>query len=150
MKRLDPEWWATVTHEFQAHVREETGFLEAYEALAAASDDETVRFLLELIVADERRHHDLFSSLADASVAGGGGPTRPSITREQADGLTEPTQRFLDAEREESGKLAALRKELKPLRTDTLWPLLVELMEIDTAKHVRILEYLAERLAAAR
>jgi len=36
------------------------------------------------------------------------------------------------------------------LRTDTLWPLLVELMEIDTAKHVRILEYLAERLAAAR
>jgi rubrerythrin len=150
MRRLDPEWWATVTHEFQAHVREETGFLEAYEALAAASDDETVRFLLELIVADERRHHDLFSSLAEASVAGGGGAAGPGLTAEEADRLLEPTQRFLDAEREESGKLAALRKELKPLRTDTLWPLLVELMEIDTAKHVRILEYLGERLAAAR
>jgi hypothetical protein len=150
MRRLDPEWWATVTHEFQAHVREETGFLEAYEALVAGCDDETVRFLLELIVADERRHHDLFSSLADAAVAGGGGPTPPGVTPEEAARLLEPTRRFLDAEREESRKLAALHKELKPLHSDTSWPLIVELMQIDTAKHVRILEYLCERLAAAR
>ena len=150
MRRLDPEWWATVTHEFQAHVREETGFLEAYEALVAGCDDETVRFLLELIVADERRHHDLFTSMADASVGEGAFPEPPALSADVARALLEPTERFLDAEREESRKLAALHKELKPLHSDTSWPLIVELMQIDTAKHVRILEYLCERLAAAR
>jgi rubrerythrin len=152
MRRLDGEWWATVIHEFRAHVREEATFLDAYEALVAESSDESVRFLLELIVADEHRHHDLFSSMADASVAddaGDGLPAAPRLSAETARRLLEPTERFLDAEREETKKLAALRRELKPLRTDTLWPLLVELMEVDTGKHVRILEYLRDRLTEA-
>jgi len=150
MKRLDGEWWATVIHEFRAHVREETGFLDAYEALVAGSEDESVRFLLELIVADEHRHHDLFSSMAEASVGADDAlPAAPRITPEAARQLLEPTTRFLEAEHEETRKLAALRRELKPVRTDTLWPLLVELMEFDTAKHVRILEYLRDRLAEA-
>jgi rubrerythrin len=150
MKRLDGEWWATVIHEFRAHVREEVGFLEAYEALVAGSEDESVRFLLELIVADEHRHHDLFSSMAEASVGGDDAlPAAPRISPAAARLLLEPTTRFLEAEHEETRKLAALRRELKPVRTDTLWPLLVELMEFDTAKHVRILEYLRDRLAEA-
>ena len=159
MKQLDGEWWATVIHEFRTHVREESEFLAAYEGLVADSEDESVRFLLELIIGDERRHHDLFSSLADASVAADAvpaGPSRsgsslsgPSLSAEQARRLLEPTARFLQAERDESRKLAALRAQLKPVRTDTLWPLLVELMEIDTAKHVRILSYLHDRLEAA-
>ena len=150
MRQLDHERWAALIHQFQAHVREETAFLEAYEALAANSQDESVRLLLELIVADERRHHDLFASLAAASVAADAPPAAPALPPEEARRLLEPTRRFLDAEREESRSLAALRKELKPLRGETVWPLLVELMEIDTAKHVRILEYLGERLAAVR
>jgi rubrerythrin len=150
VRQLDDERWATLIHQFQAHVREETSFLEAYEALVAECDDDSVRLLLDLIVADERRHHDLFASLAEASVAANGRPAAPALSSDQARRLAEPTQRFLAAEREESRNLAALRKELKPLRRETLWPLLVELMEIDTAKHVRILEYLSERVAAAR
>ncbi len=149
MRQLDGEWWATVIHEFRAHVREESEFLTAYEGLVADSEDESVRFLLELIIGDERRHHDLFSSLADASVATDALPAAPSLSGEQARRLLEPTARFLQAERDESRKLAALRAQLKPVRTDTLWPLLVELMEIDTAKHVRILSYLHDRLEAA-
>jgi len=149
MKRPDGEWWATVIHEFRAHVREEVGFLDAYEALVADSEDESVRFLLELIVADEHRHHDLFSSMAEASVGEDTLPGAPRISVDAARLLLEPTTRFLEAEHEETRKLAALRRELKPVRTDTLWPLLVELMEFDTAKHVRILEYLRDRLAEA-
>ena len=149
VKRLDDEWWARVVHEFRSHVREESGFLSSYEALVASADDEAVRFLLELIIGDERRHHDLFMSMADASVGEAPFPEPPRLPPDTARLLLEPTERFLDAEREESKKLAELRKGLKPAGSDTLWPLMVELMEIDTSKHVRILEFLRDRLSQA-
>lgn len=146
MKQLDGEWWARVVHEFRSHVREESGFLESYEALVSESEDPSVRFLLELIIGDEHRHHDLFTSMADASVGEGAFPEPPALSPELARRLLEPTERFLEAEREESKKLAALRKDLKPAGEGTLWPLIVELMEIDTSKHIRILEFLRDRL----
>jgi rubrerythrin len=149
VKRLDDEWWARVVHEFRSHVREESGFLESYEQLVASSEDESVRFLLDLIVGDERRHHDLFTSMADASVGEGAFPEPPALSADVARALLEPTERFLDAEREESKKLGALRKSLKPAGAETLWPLIVELMEIDTSKHIRILEFLRDRLSKA-
>ena len=148
MKHADDEWWAKVIHEFHAHVREESGFLAAYEALVAASEDEAVRFLLELILADEHRHHDLFSSMADASVGEGPFPGPPQLPAETARALLEPTERFLAAEREESKKLGALHRALKPV-SGSLWPLMIELMEMDTSKHVRILEFLRDRLSQA-
>jgi len=149
MKPNDDERWARVVHEFRAHVREESAFLAAYERLVAASEDDAVRFLLELIVGDEHRHHDLFTAMADASVDEGPFPGPPRLSRDAARALLEPTERFLAAEREESKKLSALRRELKPVGDATLWPLMVELMEIDTSKHVRILEFLRERLSQA-
>jgi rubrerythrin len=147
MTQRDGEWWARVVHEFRSHVREESGFLESYEALVTESDDASVRFLLELIIGDEHRHHGLFTSMADASVGEGAFPGPPAPSPELARQLLEPTERFLAAEHEESKKLAALRKDLKPAGDGTLWPLIVELMEIDTSKHIRILEFLRDRLA---
>jgi rubrerythrin len=149
MTRRDDEWWAKVIHEFHAHAREENEFLSAYETLVASSEDESVRFLLEFILADEHRHHDLFTSMADASVGEGAFPGPPHLSREEAQRLLEPTERFLDAERAESKKLSALRRSLKPAGGGTLWPLMIELMEIDTTKHVRVLEFLRDRLAQA-
>jgi len=146
MTRGDDEWWARVVHEFHAHVREESGFLTAYEDLVARSEDDSVRFLIGLILDDEHRHHDLFTSMAGASVGEAAFPGPPSVPPETASALLGPTASFLAAEREESKKLAALRRDLKGAG-DSLWPLMVELMEIDTAKHVRILEFLRERLA---
>jgi rubrerythrin len=145
----DDEWWAKVIHEFHAHVREEGEFLDAYEALVASSEDESVRFLLELILGDEHRHHDMFMSMADASVGEAPFPGPPQLSPGTARALLEPTERFLAAEKEESKKLAALRRSLKPAAGGTLWPLMVELMEIDTSKHVRILEFLRERFSEA-
>ncbi len=150
MTRTSGDWWASVIHEFKMHVREEAVFLEAYERLVEESDDESVRFLIQLVLADEHRHHELFQSMADSAVgAAEGVPPAPTVSPDAARRLLEPTERFLEAEREDSAKLAALRRELKPVRDATLWSLLVELMEIDTSKHVRILEYLRGRLRAA-
>jgi hypothetical protein len=56
------------------------------------------------------------------------------------------TSRFLAAEREDRDQLRRLRRELAAAGKASMWPLVVELMEIDTAKHIRILEELRTRL----
>ena len=89
-KEPSGEWWASIIHAFQAHVREETAFLEKYQEAVAGVDDAALRFLLEMILEDERRHHALFEQMAE-----------------------------------------------------------VGLMEIDTQKHVTILEYVQKRLRVA-
>jgi rubrerythrin len=145
------EWWARVSHQFSSHVREEAAFLTHYEELVGQVDDEAVAFLVRLILDDERRHHALFESMSDAARGADDRalPAAPRTNRETARTLLEPTERFLAAERDDQAELRRLRKDLKPARADTLWPLMVRLMEIDTEKHIQILEYLRDRLRLA-
>ena len=64
--------------------------------------------------------------------------------------LAEVTGCFLAAERADQKQLRALRSELRPFRDTSLWALLVELMEHDTAKHIRILSFIADHVARQR
>jgi rubrerythrin len=148
---MTSEWWAAITHRFQAHVREETRFLEKYEqAIRDVACDPGTRALLERIVEDERRHHDHFEQLASASRGEGGTiPPPPAPDRATAESLLDATREFLDAERHDQRELRRLRKELEPLADASQWPLIVHLMEIDTAKHIAILEYLERHLRRA-
>jgi rubrerythrin len=146
------EWWAEVAHAFQSHVRDETYFLDQYEQLALTVDDPGTRFLLDLILEDERRHHELFERLAAAAVGAEGvegTPPPPRLSADDARSLLSVTERFLDAEREDKGTLRDLHKLLGPARDETLWQLVVDLMAHDTAKHVAILEYLRDRMRRA-
>jgi rubrerythrin len=151
VRQLTPEWWAEISHELQAHVREEEQFLRAYRELAAGINDPGVRLLVELIVEDEERHHALMARIAAAARgdAGGDATAAPEFSTDDVERLLAPTERFLDAEREDRRRLRDLSRALRPLRDDNLWPLIVEAMEIDTRKHVRILEYLRQRMRAA-
>jgi hypothetical protein len=151
-KQLSEEWWAEISHEFQAHVREEEQFLREYRELATGIDDPGVRLLVELIIEDEERHHALMARLASAARgdAAGAATAAPVFSADEVAQLREPTERFLAAEREDRRRLRALCRDLRPLRDENLWPLIVELMEIDTRKHVRSLEYLRRRLRAAK
>jgi rubrerythrin len=149
VKQLSPEWWATVSHEFQAHVREEQQFLDSYRELVDAIDDPATRLLIELIIEDEERHHGLMARLAEEvrNAPGGDAVTAaPRFSSDDVARLLEPTERFLEAERDDRRRLRALAKALEPLGGQNVWPLIVELMEIDTRKHVRILEYVRWRL----
>ena len=144
------EWWATITHAFESHLREEAHFLDDYEELCEEVSDPGARFLIELILADERRHHDLFEQLAAAARgADGGTPGPPRLPADEAARLLAPTERFLEAELEDREHLKELRKQLRPARDDTLWRLIIELMDLDTAKHVKILEFLSGHLRRA-
>lgn len=145
--RHSNEWWVRITHALESHVREESHFLDAYEELCQAVEDPGTRFLIDLILADERRHHDLFALLAASARGDDGRPTlvSPDPSAEEARRILDPTARFLEAEHEDREHLRKLAKELDGV-ADSLWRLLIDLMDLDTRKHVAILEYLKGRL----
>ena len=55
---------------------------------------------------------------------------------------------LLAVEKHDRRQLRALQgEELKDVRSTTIWPLVLELMQLDTEKHIKILEYLRGRAA---
>ena len=55
------------------------------------------------------------------------------------------TEQLLEAERADARELKRLAKKLKDVRETTLWALLLELMQDDTSKHIKILEFIRDR-----
>jgi rubrerythrin len=149
MAGASAEWSARIAHAFSSHVREESTILESYEQLAAEASDDGVRMLLGLILADEHRHHELFERLAAAARNDQAGaiPLPPIASANATTALRAQAERFLEVERNDAQSLHRLRKDLKPAAGTTLWRLLVDLMELDTRKHIHILEYLRDRVS---
>src|SRR3546814_3934263 len=48
-----------------SHVADEVETLRAYQALAESTESQAFRFLAELILKDERRHHQMLEDLAE-------------------------------------------------------------------------------------
>ena len=145
------EWWAGISHAFASHVRDENYVLDRYAELAASTADPGTRFLLQLILADEQHHHQVFEQLRAAAAPDASGdnlPGPPDPPAAEVPVLLEQTQRFIDFERQDAASLKALGRQLRSSSGDagTLWRLLVELMELDTEKHLRILDYLKRHL----
>ena len=124
------------------HVATEGALLEDYQQLAEdQSGSPAFRYLANLILADERRHHQLFNDLAES-------------IRQMAEMRLEdepiPSLHGLRADRERISSaterlLKQFAKMLKDVRDTTLWGLLVELMQDDTSKHIKILSFISER-----
>jgi len=135
------------------HVSSEAEFILAYrEQAEAPNTPEAVRYLIRLVLEDEERHHRVLHEIVTAIGNGiawrddsSAVPNLPLGPPDRA--LSEVTAQFLAAERADQKQLRALRKELRPFRDSSLWALLVELMEHDTAKHIRVLTFMAEHVA---
>ncbi len=127
------------------HGREEGELLERYEAVSKRSSP-SMRYLVDLIVEDERRHHRVLGEIADAiawgTVDGGSaGVPRPGPHDAEADAaLLVETEALLAAEKRDRVELRRLRRRLRRY-TGTMWPLLIDVMLADTEKHIRILEF---------
>ena len=147
------EWDETLLAHFQEHVEGEWELLEAY-AKFRDEGPEYVRYLVNLILADEARHHQTFRELVNRVRSDIDwreyGPKVPYVAtdRDKAAALVEATDRFLGFEREDERSLRRLHKELRPVRDTTLFSLLVELMELDTKKHIAILEFIRRKATA--
>ena len=82
-----------------------------------------------------------------------GACSRPATARSSPDlshldsgnrALAEETHRLLELERHDRRELKHLRKNLRPFTNASLWEVIVDLMLLDTEKHIRILELVAK------
>jgi rubrerythrin len=137
--------------QLHAHEQEEARSLVEYEQAATTSPDAGVRYLMGLVLEDERRHHRMTQAMADEVHKSlqwlDGDPPLPPITATGADQnqLLAQTRRFLAVETDGQRKLEELRKQVKSLHSGLL-ELIVELMEADTKKHIQVLKYIEHQL----
>jgi hypothetical protein len=141
-------WEAELYEHLTSHERNERDLLAQYEDAAEASESAAFRYLSGLIVEDEVRHHRLFRDLAAALEADvelrPEDPDVPRLDRWGPDAarVVSLTESLLERERADAAELRRLSSRLETLKDDTMWQLLVRLMEMDTAKHVAILEFI--------
>jgi len=128
------------------HGSEEGKVLATYEALAEQSSDESVRYLISMILDDERRHHRLLAEMANAMAWGGvksnSESKMPSIASGMDPSLLAQTRELRRIEEADYRELTHLRRRLKPFADTTMWSLVIELMLNDTKKHITILKFL--------
>jgi rubrerythrin len=134
---------------FQGHEREEQEVLEAYAAFAEQTGSQTVRYLINIIVEDERRHHRILAELANTIRAeatfeerGRRVPDLDIHRRDQA--ILDSTRQFLEIERRDRDEFKGLAKQMDRLGAP-LNSFLVRMVLDDTDRHIRILRFI-ERL----
>jgi len=137
------------------HGEEEGAILSRYQRFAEEASAPETRFLVNLIVEDERRHHGLLIEMANAIAWGlvdkSANPVLPDMTHKDAGNaaLAEETQSLLRAEERDREELKRLRKRLRPFRNIALWELVVDLMILDTEKHIHVLQLVAKNAERA-
>lgn len=142
-------WDENLLAHFQEHVEGERELLGEYAEFRDAGP-EHVRYLIDLILGDEARHHQWFWELINRVRSDidwrDYGPKVPYLGKAaDSAALVAATDRFLALERDDAQSLRTLKKELRPVRDTTLFSLLVQLMELDTKKHIAILEFIRDR-----
>ena len=131
------------------HGAEEGELLATYERLATEAPDASVRYLIDLILEDERRHHRLLAELSNAmawdSVGQPPEPVTPRLPRKISGALYEQTRLLRKSEQADYRALRRIRRRLRPFASTTLWGLIIDLMLLDTKKHATILRFLERR-----
>ncbi len=146
------EWEDAVYEHVSNHGETEGEILAEYQQLA---NDESMspafRYLAQMILVDEVRHHRVFDDLATTMRLlrehSDESPPIPSLEGFHADRLhiQRITDELLQVEKDDLRELKAFSKELKELRKVNLWSFLIELMIDDTKQHIKILEYIRDR-----
>ena len=141
-------WEQELYDHLASHQEKERGLLERYQEAADSSGSAAFRYLVSLILEDEVRHHRLFADLAESLRTDV--ELRPQDARiprldpwgQHRELILELTDGLLAQERSDAKDLHRLAKQLSDVKDTTLWYLLVQLMEADTAKHIRILQFI--------
>ncbi len=144
----DP-WVSRVVRVLEDHLRNEASVLDDYVMAEWQVAEGDVAYLLRLLAEDEARHHRVLGDLLSAVRWGvdwrrGDEPAlavRTPVTPE----VRSLARRLGRIERDDARELRELAAMLGPVAQSTVWPLLVELLRLDTKKHQLILKYLARR-----
>lgn len=123
-------WAEGVTRLLDDHLDRERAVVESYERFAGQDLPDLPRYLIALVVDDEKRHHLLMAEMARAFDDLDGTPPTGSLLRSAMDqapppGLLEESERFLAAERADAKELRRLLKAMRVRPDHRLWDLLL-------------------------
>jgi Arc/MetJ-type ribon-helix-helix transcriptional regulator len=129
-----------------AHERDEEEVISAYEAFAEEAHSDAVRYLVRLILDDEKRHHRVLSELAntiraDATFEKRGARVPHLDVHHRDDSLLQETDRFLALELKDRAELKHLARKVRTVG-GALDAFVVELLQSDTERHIRILHFI--------
>ena len=154
---MDIDVWAQdLAHYLQEHMDTEREALRAYAHLAEETRSEQIRFLINMILDDEVRHHRIFQDMVNwiraehsqrDDVESPMGRSSSTVGDER-EHLLEMTEQLLELEREDETELRELEKMVTEVADTAWWSALVDSMRHDTRKHIMLLEAvvrLAER-----
>jgi hypothetical protein len=147
-------WESELFDHLVSHGRREGALLEQYSRAAGETDSKAFAYLVNLLIEDEYRHHELFEALASSlKTEAELRPEEPEVPYMDFDRgdrarIREVTKQMLDSEADDAERLKRLHKELNDVRDTTLWDLLVSLMRRDTDKHIAILEFVLRHTPA--
>jgi hypothetical protein len=143
-------WESDLMRHLSEHMQEEGGLLAAYRDVAEQADADYVSYLLGVILEDEIRHHRLLTELVDAvrgRVEWTGRASVPEVSNTANPvKLRVATERLLERERSDAHQLDGLSRQLRDLRGASVWPVLVDIMELDTEKHQGILRFVQHQV----
>ena len=140
-------WSQELINYLTAHMDSEREVLRSYAALAESTEPGHVRYLIELILADEVRHHQLFGEMINAlraemdqrDISPRLPDARPGAISEE---LLDETRRLLKLEKHDAQDLKRLRRELDKVDDTRWWSVLADMMSLDTKKHVLLLQFI--------
>ena len=140
--------------EFETHETHEAAFVRRYREIFQTMHNPLVKFLLELILSDEEKHHKVLESMT-STLKGALTWTRFENAIEglynlgqQKDEILDVTEEFIRAERKEIVEYRKLMRASKRYYQG-LFTLFLATMIHDSEKHIEILEFLREKLKAA-
>jgi bacterioferritin (cytochrome b1) len=140
--------------EFESHEAHEAAFLRRYREMLETTQNPLVKFLVELIVADEEKHHVVLHAMT-STLEGSLTWTHLQNAIEglynlgkEKDEILKLTEDFLRAEKKEIGEYRKLMRATKRYYQG-LFALFLAAMIHDSEKHVEILEFLRQKLRAA-
>jgi rubrerythrin len=141
----DSAWEVQLRTLLNEHGAREQAALVAYHALAGSTGDEGMRYLANMIVDEEARHHRMItemlrrvdSDLYEIDLE----PSVPAGIRPGAD-FFQATSELLELEKEDEHELRRLRHMMRNEPDGSLLPLLVDLLLLDTQKHITMLRFI--------
>ena len=141
-------WAESLIATIHGHMDSERDALTQYGQLADAAADDHVRFLMRMILEDEVRHHTLFAEMASslrAEIEQTAPSGLPEMRRaEDREELLAKTGELLELEREDVKELQRLRREISKVEDTAWWAVLIDAMEMDNRKHIRLLEFVRD------
>ena len=141
-------------NEVENHETHEMAFLRRYREILDRTHHPLVKFLIELIVADEEKHQVVLHAMT-STLKGSLTWSQLQNAVENADNLGEEkdkmlklTEDFIHAEQKELGEYRKLARTTKKYYQG-LFTVFLAAMIHDSEKHVEILEFLRKKLKAA-